>query len=344
MFTKMSTLFGTVKCLRVMLATFVVTIGGVASAAPIPITSYDIDQTPVSGFGCWFHNFTGTKTDTGRTVSGSVNCSPDGVGYVFNYANGSGTLNDGVFDTTHLLLTRNDNSGSPLQPVIRLNLDGAYKINGISLLKGNKSFTNITKVTVEINGTAVPVIPTPIGGDPLSVRLNLSGTGLELQSTTQITLKSFSASFFGNSIDQFGIGEIVVDGSNNASPVCVAAQAFPSVIWAPNQQFVPIVIMGVTDPDGDSTTIAVTGVTQDEPVKVEGNDATSPDAVIEAGAALVRAERLGSGNGRVYQVSFKAEDGKGGSCTGIVQVSVPHSLQMGLVAIDDGQLYDSTLP
>lgn len=127
-------------------------------------------------------------------------------------------------------------------------------------------------------------------------------------------------------------------------PVCSAAQAFPAVLWSPNHQFVPIIVMGVTDPDGDAVTITVTGVTQDEPVNAKGDGNTSPDAVIEAGAALVRAERSGKGNGRVYQVSFKAKDGKGGSCTGAVTVGVPHSLGKGLAATDDGQVYDSTIP
>jgi len=130
----------------------------------------------------------------------------------------------------------------------------------------------------------------------------------------------------------------------NASPVCIAALAFPAVLGSPNHQFVPIVVMGVTDPDGDAVTITVTGVTQDEPVNAKGDGNTSPDAVIEAGAALVRAERSGKGDGRVYEVSFKADDGKGGSCTGKVTVGVPHSLGKGLTAIDDGQLYDSTVP
>ena len=130
----------------------------------------------------------------------------------------------------------------------------------------------------------------------------------------------------------------------NASPVCINAQAFPAVLWSPNHQFVPIVVMGVTDPDGDSVTITVTSVTQDEPVKTKGSDNTSPDAVIQAGTASVRTERSGTGNGRIYQVSFKAEDGKGGSCTGTVTVGVPHSMQVGLTAIDDGQVYDSTVP
>jgi hypothetical protein len=91
-------------------------------------------------------------------------------------------------------------------------------------------------------------------------------------------------------------------------------------------------------------TITVTGVTQDEPVKTAGLDKTSPDAVIQAGSASVRAERLDAGNGRVYQISFSADDGKGGSCTGAVKVGVPHSQKKGLTAIDDGQIYDSTIP
>ena len=91
----------------------------------------------------------------------------------------------------------------------------------------------------------------------------------------------------------------------------------------------PDLVMGVTDPDGDSVTITVTGVTQDEPVNAKDDGNTSPDAVIQAGAALVRAERSGTGNGRVYEISFKADDGKGGSCTGKVKVGVPRSMQMG---------------
>jgi probable HAF family extracellular repeat protein len=130
----------------------------------------------------------------------------------------------------------------------------------------------------------------------------------------------------------------------NASPVCSAAQAFPSFLWSPNHQFVSVIVMGVTDPDGDLITITVTSVTQDEPVNAKGDGNTSPDAVIRAGAASVRAERAGTGNGRVYQISFRADDDKGGSCIGAVKVGVPHSMKVGSTAIDDGQVYDSTVP
>ena len=130
----------------------------------------------------------------------------------------------------------------------------------------------------------------------------------------------------------------------NQPPVCRAAQASPSVLWAPNHQLVPIAIMGVTDPDGDAVTITANGVTQDEPVNGRGDGNTSPDAVIQTRAASVRAERAGHGNGRVYQISFTADDGHGGTCTGAVTVGVPHSQKKGLTAIDDGQGYISTSP
>jgi hypothetical protein len=57
--------------------------------------------------------------------------------------------------------------------------------------------------------------------------------------------------------------------------------------------------------------------------------------------AQLRAERDGSGNGRVYTIFFTADDGKGGTCTGSVKVSVPHD--NGGTAIDDGPNFDSAL-
>jgi hypothetical protein len=146
---------------------------------------------------------------------------------------------------------------------------------------------------------------------------------------------------FGGFADAF-VAKIVVPA--NQSPVCSAAQATPNSLWSPNHQFEAVAISGVTDPDGDPVTVTATGVTQDEPVNAKGDGNTSPDAIIQAGTASVRAERSGNGDGRVYQIAFKAEDGKGGACTGSVIVGVPHSMKKGTTAIDSGQAYDSTQP
>jgi hypothetical protein len=126
----------------------------------------------------------------------------------------------------------------------------------------------------------------------------------------------------------------------NRLPVCALAKASPNVIWPPRHTLVPISITGISDPDGDPVTTTVTAVSQDEPVNAAGDGSTTPDAQIDSGAVSVRAERSGTGNGRVYQLAIRAEDARGGVCTTTLQLCVPRAgPQHGCT--DDGQQYDS---
>ena len=106
-------------------------------------------------------------------------------------------------------------------------------------------------------------------------------------------------------------------------PACGLAQAKPAVLAPPDHKMVSVAILGVTDPDNDRVTLTVTGVTQDEPVNSLEDGDTSPDAVLQGDKVLLRKERSGTGNGRVYRVRFTARDDFGGSCTGAVTVCVP---------------------
>jgi hypothetical protein len=135
----------------------------------------------------------------------------------------------------------------------------------------------------------------------------------------------------------------VIAGLSNSAPECDAAAASVASLWPPNHDFAPIGIVGVTDPDGDEVSIAVTGITQDEAVDAPGSGNTAPDGRgVGSATAEVRAERAGGGNGRVYAISFTAEDGNGGSCSGAVSVGVPKSQGSG-AAVDSGQSFDSTV-
>jgi predicted extracellular nuclease len=136
---------------------------------------------------------------------------------------------------------------------------------------------------------------------------------------------------------------ILVDMTLNGSPVC--ADAFPSrpILWPANHKMMPIKVLGVVDPENDPVAITITSIYQDEPVVGVGEGNFAPDgAGIGTDRAYVRAERAGNGNGRVYHIAFMAAD-ETGSCTGTVLVSVPLS-RNGTPAVDDGPLYDSTLP
>ena len=132
----------------------------------------------------------------------------------------------------------------------------------------------------------------------------------------------------------------------NLPPDCSAAAASPTVLWPPNRQFVNVSVAGVTDPDGDPVAITVTGITQDKPLNDGGQGNTCPDATgVGTATASLRAEREGTGDdGRVYHVSFAADDGRGGRCTGTVTVCVPYDHGQGRVCVDQGPLFDSTGP
>lgn len=137
----------------------------------------------------------------------------------------------------------------------------------------------------------------------------------------------------------------------NEPPDCSDASASPALLWSPNHKFVPIAVLGVTDPDGDPITITVDSIRQDERVRenAQGAGNTSPDGMgVGSSTASVRAERNGNpktpGNGRVYHIGFTASDGKGGMCQGTVTVCVPHDQRPGAGCVDEGALFDSTVP
>jgi hypothetical protein len=119
-------------------------------------------------------------------------------------------------------------------------------------------------------------------------------------------------------------------------------------MWPPNHKLVRFTLGGATDPDGNPVSIAITGVTQDEPVDAVGNGDgnTSPDAfIVSANSVDLRAERAGTGDGRVYRIAYTGSDGQGGSCSGVATVGVPHDQGGQPIPIDSAPpSYNSLLP
>lgn len=129
---------------------------------------------------------------------------------------------------------------------------------------------------------------------------------------------------------------------SNSPPTCDLAFASEGQLWPPNHKMTTININGVTDGDLNNTvTISITGVTQDEPVNGNGDGDTSPDAIIDEqdNSILIRNERSGNNDGRVYSIQFTASDGFE-SCDGAVSVTVAKKKKS--AAVDSGQSYIST--
>lgn len=114
----------------------------------------------------------------------------------------------------------------------------------------------------------------------------------------------------------------------NHAPSCGGVTASPGALWPANNKLVRVTLSGGSDPDGDAISIAVTGVTQDEPASAGG------DAVLAGGNLVdLRASRLGSGNGRVYEVAYTITDAHGATCSASTIVGVPHD-SSGAPAVD----------
>jgi hypothetical protein len=119
-------------------------------------------------------------------------------------------------------------------------------------------------------------------------------------------------------------------------------------LWPPNHKYADVTMVGAIDPDGDPVTITITSIMSDERTasqKGSGGALHAPDAsgIGTDIARLLRAERSGTDNGRVYTISFTATDGLiGGAASGTVKVCVPHDQDSGCTCIDDGPLYDAT--
>jgi hypothetical protein len=128
------------------------------------------------------------------------------------------------------------------------------------------------------------------------------------------------------------------DNISENRPDCSSAKANPAILSSPNHAMMPINIVGVTDPDGDTISIKVDTITQDEPTKRNNGDPAPDGDGIGTSIAQVRAEREGGNDGRVYEIHFTASDSSGATCSGSVDVKVPKGNQ----AIDSGQKYDST--
>jgi hypothetical protein len=135
---------------------------------------------------------------------------------------------------------------------------------------------------------------------------------------------------------------------SNRLPVCQAARPSLDVLWPPNhKQTHAVGVLGVTDPDGDAISIAITAIWQDEPTNTVGDGNTPIDGYgVGTSQADVRAERSGTpqvpGDGRLYEIFFTAKDGAGGSCSGVVRVGVPHDMSQHRTVVDSLVRYDST--
>ena len=114
-------------------------------------------------------------------------------------------------------------------------------------------------------------------------------------------------------------------------PVIGTMTASPSVLSPANHKMVPVVVTAsASDQCGGSVSCRIVSVTSNEPENGSGDGNTNHDWEITGDLTLnVRAERAGSGTGRVYTITVACTDSSGNQSTSSLTVTVPrsHSVQ-----------------
>jgi hypothetical protein len=120
--------------------------------------------------------------------------------------------------------------------------------------------------------------------------------------------------------------EVVIEVVDTTPPEIHSAVPTPNTLWPPNHKMRSTVItVDVTDICDANPTCRIVSVTSNEPANSVGDGNTEPDWEITGALTLnVRAERSGTGTGRVYTITVRCSDISGIASTTEVKVNVPH--------------------
>jgi hypothetical protein len=112
---------------------------------------------------------------------------------------------------------------------------------------------------------------------------------------------------------------------DTTGPDVTGVSASPDSFWPPNHQMVPISVSYSTADNCSAVTSTLT-VSSNEPINGQGDGDTAPDwSVVDNHNVLLRSERSGKGNGRIYTITITATDAAGNSTVKTVTVKVPKS-------------------
>ena len=146
-----------------------------------------------------------------------------------------------------------------------------------------------------------------------------SGSTFPLGATT-VAATATDSSFNSSS------GTFQVTVQDTTPPTIRSLTASRSVLWPPNHKMVLVKIAAdAIDAVDPAPATRIISVTSNEPENGEGDGNTPSDWRITGDLTLeLRAERSGSGSGRIYTITVESRDATGNASTATVPVIVPH--------------------
>jgi hypothetical protein len=154
-----------------------------------------------------------------------------------------------------------------------------------------------------------------------------------LSDTAKIKLTDTYGPDYDTSLEPFSI----VD----ATPPSIKLAVLKNSLSPANGEMLNVGLSFAVEDNCDPNPEIFLKITSDEPTTTNGDSAFAPDARVSGGKqVLLRAERSGDGDGRVYVIALTAADASGNSSAATVAVRV--NLTKDREATDTGQFYDAT--
>ena len=221
--------------------------------------------------------------------------------------------------------------------------------------------TDVLSVTLDndliYQFTSSQVNQAALDDDPLVTNKYIDGNGLVQQASYQTTVETIITQYAGGNVELIFrllndnvdncITHVVIDNVEllpDTTPPTVEVGEILE-LWPPNHKyhtfslsdFVSVMdnVDGQIDADQSGKILSIYS---DEPEDINGNGDGSTDddiVIINDSTFMVLAERQGSGNGRVYGITFEIADQHGNLTQAVFHLGVPHD-QSGDPPVDGG--------
>ena len=121
-----------------------------------------------------------------------------------------------------------------------------------------------------------------------------------------------------------GICGCGVPDTDSDPPIIGSVTSSPNVLWPPNHKMVPVSVSVSSSDNCGVPVCIINSVSSNEPENGLGDGDTAPDSEITRDLKVnLRAERSGTGSGRVYTITVMCADVFGNSSTSNTTVTVP---------------------
>jgi hypothetical protein len=185
-------------------------------------------------------------------------------------------------------------------------------------------FAGPTITSFEWQGTPIALTPELLGvtatdavDGPRPVTLSVTAAAL---GTTSVTA---TASDVAGNVGSITFDVVVAD---TIAPAVLSCTADPSVLMKRNHKMATVNLTANVSDAGDSAPyVRIVSVTCVDNGEVVGPAMTSEDwRVTDDMTVLLRCERSGRGDGRIYQIAVACTDASGNTSVATVEVTVPH--------------------